>query len=86
MALPDIALKPGQMMVSLVTSVDSGINGISMLSGAVLATYDNQMGYNVGDSVTFNKQKSLQFNQTGQYGIYSIVNQNDVFFKSILPP
>lgn len=86
MALPNISLKPGQMLVGLATSVDSGINGISILSGAVLATYDNQMGYNTGDNISFNKQKSLQFNQTGQYGIYSIVNQNDVFFKTISPP
>ena len=86
MSLPDILLKPGQMLVRLVTSDNAGVNGISIMSGAVLATYNEQMGYNVTDNISFYRENSIQFTAGSQYNIYSIVNQSDVYFKSILPP
>lgn len=85
--MPDYQLKPGQMLVRLATSDASGINGIGIMSGAVLVTYNEQMGYGVGDNISFIRGNSYQFNTTADiYSIYSLVNQNDVLFKTILPP
>lgn len=85
--MPSVGLKPGEMLVTLATSAEAGINGIGILSGAVLVTYDNQMGYNTGDNISFRNNTSFQFTEgVDVYSVYSLVNQKDVLFKIITPP
>lgn len=81
MSAPSISLKPGQIVVTLLTSAASTINGKGILSGTIVSVYNNQGAYAVGDTVSFKDASSFQFTNGDDNVPYSLIDQNDVLFK-----
>ncbi len=78
-----IALGIGDFV--LIPASNTGINLAtpnSISQGEIVDAYSNQMAYSIGDTIAYDNKAAIFFNYGGV--TYSVVNQNDVFFK-ILP-
>jgi len=84
MAAPEgISLKPGQFIVSPITSSSSGVNSAIVQSGTIEQSYSKQMAYNVGQVISFFNKGAVSFAKNE--APYFLVDQKDILFKVTLP-
>lgn len=86
MALTDVILKKGEVVLSL-TTTGLGVYGIgSNIDFGAIELLSQVSNRNVGEIVSFDKEKSTQFQITGETGVFYLTTENNIGFSETIIP